>query len=238
MNITKITFTGADDSIDPIELVNITKNYPHSLEWGILFSGTKQGFPRFPSKEWIKKLCEVSDGEIRLNLSAHLCGKLVRDLVINDDFTWIKEYGEVFYKFKRIQLNFHGQFHKQHPNFKTVLSSWPNHNFILQCDGPNDNDVFRLSMDGHCVPLFDTSGGAGISPEYWPMAWNRIYCGYAGGLGPDNIVQELKKINAVTMKQPFWIDMERKIRSEDDKNFDLKKVKSVLDQIGKLIKEG
>jgi len=45
----------------------------------------------------------------------------------------------------------------------------------------------------------------------WPQPLP-IPCGYAGGLGPDNIQQELGRIAAVAGARPIWVDMEGKLR--------------------------
>ena len=66
-------------------------------------------------------------------------------------------------------------------------------------------------------------------PEYWcgPI---HIYNGYSGGLGPDNLESELRKIEQVTKPEDeIWIDMETKIRSDDNKTFDLNKVRRCLE---------
>ncbi len=47
MKIDKVTLTGADDSVRPAELVEISQQYP-LVEWGILFSKSQQGTARFP----------------------------------------------------------------------------------------------------------------------------------------------------------------------------------------------
>jgi len=82
------------------------------------------------------------------------------------------------------------------------------------------------------LPLYDSSGGKGISPSEWfpPVTgpnWQNYSTGYSGGLGPDNLKEELQNIASVvdsSVEQvcPIWIDMESKIRTGD--KFDLDKV--------------
>jgi hypothetical protein len=84
------------------------------------------------------------------------------------------------------------------------------------------------------VPLFDASHGAGVSPNAWPAARYRdaedrlLYHGYAGGLGPENIADELGKIAAAAGDARVWIDMETRVRTDDLAALDLGKVRSVL----------
>ena len=68
------------------------------------------------------------------------------------------------------------------------------------------------------VALFDSSGGRGL-PGKW-RAPIEIPCGYAGGLGPDNIEKELISISKVAGDEFIWIDMESKIRYFDEYNID------------------
>lgn len=75
-------------------------------------------------------------------------------------------------------------------------------------------------------PLFDKSGGAGILPNEWPVAEG--YAGYAGGLSPDNVEHELMRIQEARNGYPVWIDAETKLRSDDDKVFELYKVEEFV----------
>lgn len=86
------------------------------------------------------------------------------------------------------------------------------------------------------VPLFDISGGAGILPDAWPTAHTyrmsigqEGYFGYAGGIGPENIAEQLPKIARAAWPFPYWIDMETRVRSEGDRVFDPLKVVQCLD---------
>src|SRR5437867_3256069 len=103
MILDRVTITGADDSIHPTDLVALSKEFPYA-EWGILFSGSRQGSPRYPTLAWISDLWKASG--YGLQLSAHLCGKWVRELVLDANFSWRRE-DQYFDMFKRIQLNFH-----------------------------------------------------------------------------------------------------------------------------------
>ena len=61
------------------------------------------------------------------------------------------------------------------------------------------------------------------------MARKGAFCGYAGGLNPDTIGDALAAIAArVPDGQPYWIDMESGVRTDD--RFDLDKCERVLIQ--------
>lgn len=246
MILDRVTFTGADDSVDPQELVRLSDRFPF-VEWGILFSRARLGSPRYPSQTWLTVLRHCVEDR-SLKLSAHLCGRWVRDFVISARFTWLQEFPTLAPLFQRVQLNFHGEYHQRGAGFETMLlahsereatttrPAQPGKRFIFQCDGVNDEVVRDLATWGCAVPLFDTSGGAGVVPNGWPPSWPGIYCGYAGGLSPDNVLEELKRIEGAAGPERVWIDMERRVRSEDDTKFDIAKVHRVLEQVAPMVK--
>lgn len=228
MILDRVTITGADDSISPKDLLPLSAEFPN-VEWGILFSGSRQGTARYPSAEWIEKLWMASSQGLRL--SAHLCGKWVRDLVLEGDFSWKKNIGQPFGMFHRIQLNFHAHHHPGEKNFIDILLQHQHtKQFIFQMDGVNDQ-LFKSAHDAGAwaTPLFDRSGGAGVLPKEWPKAYPGVLCGYAGGLSPDNLAEELRKIEAAAGAERIWIDTETRVRSDDDKKFDLAKVRRFLE---------
>ncbi len=228
MNLNRVTFTGADDSVDPGQLLEISARYPE-VEWGILFSQKHQGSPRYPSEKWVVELvARVASSKFQPRLSAHLCGKWVRDFVKGIDFTWETYSRGLSRSFKRVQLNFHAEWHQAHEKFDTMLAlKGMDYRFIFQVDGVNDGQVRSWCDRGWGSPLFDTSGGAGRVPNEWPESWPELYCGYAGGLGPENIHHQFMAIERVA-KGWVWIDMERRVRSADDTKFELEKCLDVL----------
>ena len=153
----------------------------------------------------------------------------MRDLVLRGEPSfWEQDAGAPL--FQRVQLNFHGQYHKaDRERFLQALHKH-DHEYIFQHDGVNDALIEGFASDSmaRIHPLFDRSGGAGIVPGEWPRPMGK-YSGYAGGLGPDNLVDELKRIEVVSDGHRIWIDMETKVRSEGDFQFDLTKVERCLE---------
>ena len=233
MKIDRVTMTGADESISQPDLAWITSRYP-IVEWGILVSKSRTGVfcPRFPSLEWIRKLIKMNAYvENRMNLALHVCGSWVRDFLVGGD-RLIGDLGEILPAFARIQLNFHAEDHQVDLSafVKNLRMLTVEHDVILQMDGVNES-FFNLvrSATPRVVPLFDRSGGAGQVPEDWPFPFADIYNGYAGGLGPDTIEQELERIAEKVGNKTIWIDMEGRIRSERDRQFDMIKVARCLE---------
>src|SRR5262245_10120922 len=48
----------------------------------------------------------------------------------------------------------------------------------------------------------------GVVPAHWPAPIEGVYCGYAGGLGPDTLQEPLEKIATKVGDRTIWIDME------------------------------
>lgn len=224
-----ITVTGADDSIRPEELVPIAKEYPF-VEFGILLSKKQQGNKRFPSRYWWEELYILWRQE-KLALSGHMCGAWVRNLCLGMP-NFFEEFGYTWKMFNRFQLNFHAEHHpvddkKLSDLIRQYLRDKP---IIFQMDGVNEK-IFSALVNRWGIaafPLFDQSGGNGVLPGKWPKQPPNEYCGYAGGLSPDNLQQEMERISKVA-PGPIWIDAETLLRSEDDMVFDLEKVRRFLE---------
>ncbi len=229
MKIATVTVTGADDSVEPKRLYEIWKEYPF-VEWGILFSAKHAGSARFPSRAWLTDLHILL--RTGLPASAHLCGEYMRSMIYESA---IEEHR--FSDFQRFQFNFHGIL--QHPVWPRFIANVSRlmRPVIIQMDGVNDS-IYALLRKAYpfTYPLFDRSGGAGIVPEQWPAPID--YCGYAGGLGPDNLEAELARIEQVVGDREIWIDMETKVRSDNGKVFDLDKVVRCLEMAEKFGSRG
>jgi len=223
-----VTVTGADDSVQPQELISIVQDFPF-VEFGILLSKNQQGNKRFPSRNWLEQLYILWQQE-DFALSGHLCGRWVRDLCLGKP-SFFKEFGYIWEMFGRFQLNFHAESHPVNSEeFSKILRQYfVNKPVIFQMDGVNENIYYSMAgqQDISVYLLFDASGGCRLLPKEWPKQFDR-YCGYAGGLSPINVNKELERILEVA-NGPIWIDAETLLRSENDKLFDLGKVRLFLE---------
>jgi phosphoribosylanthranilate isomerase len=225
--ITKVTITGADDTCTPADLLNLSRKYPF-VEWGILF-GSSRATSRFPSLGWIDSLTHVKavyPDEIQL--SAHLCGKLVRSILLGSFRQEHQEIVDLMKPFSRIQLNTHGMAHSFFSSAFLKLVEMDKQ-IIFQADGNNKGLIEtaeKYTLDYGV--LFDKSGGRGTLPSKWPDLIQNVYCGYAGGLSPDNLEAQIERIEQKAGDTPIWIDMETHVRSLNDKLFDLAKVEKCL----------
>lgn len=225
MRLLRVTFTGANDNTDLQDLMNLHNEFPF-VEWGVLVSKSQEGTARFPTRNWVRDIPKHASGFF----SMHLCGSWLRDLLMGQ-ITFPLDFA---HRFSRMQLNFHGGDIKwDRDEFVHALASLPMREFIFQIDGNKGQEILAAVEDDRqsftCCPLHDLSHGAGISPDKWPEPLNTYYEGYAGGLGPDNLTKQLTALQGVVGRiQPIWVDMETKVRSEDDLYFDLFKVRECL----------
>jgi hypothetical protein len=235
MKLRRVTLTGADDSIDSLELVKLSERFPF-VEWGILVSKHNECTWRFPSFEWQRMLnVRYEQAGRSLHLSAHLCGRWVREL-LRGNAGWFAEREAITPMFERLQLNFHAERGLKYDAgiLASIMHKMPRQ-VIFQYDGINEQIMQAVREQGaDAVPLFDRSGGRGVLPSAWP-APIEPYCGYAGGLSPDNVVDELQKIATVAGDVPFWIDAETHVRSNNDRQFDLDKVTAFLTAVAPFV---
>lgn len=240
MNLRYVTFTGADDKTSIVRMVDLSERYKF-IEWGILIGSGAGG--RFPGIGWVSRLLyEITAHHAPLKTSWHFCGECLRSL---QESMSVHPPMAIIAKAvaPRIQLNFHGESQEQFEPFEVLffdaLRRIPAET-IFQIDGCDGERLLRdyLQDASDAVPLFDLSYGAGQSPDSWPSPFLMVndtdYAlhGYAGGLGPDNIKDELPRIVNATNGAPFWIDMETRVRTHE--RFDLNKVEAVCDIVAGL----
>lgn len=238
--IERVTVTGADDSVRPEDIYELSKQYPW-VEWGILLSKSSTGKNRFPSQQWLEQLSDLwthsLTENIKFTLSGHICGEWVRD-ICKGEWTILDELPNTD-MFERFQLNFHALVHKLDVDkfvagFQGERQHWKQ--FIFQLDDVNNSILDKARDAGiNASGLFDLSGGLGILPSEWPISAD--YVGYAGGLSPDNVRENIEKIEKVAPDR-IWIDVETHVRSTDDAIFDLEKVRKFLENSKDFVLKG
>jgi hypothetical protein len=224
----RVTITGADDSVSVPHLADLSDEFPF-VEWGILVSKSQEGGSRFPSRHWIDRFSAVAPKN-KMQVSMHVCGEWVRQM-LTGELDW-RELPSCLKAAQRIQINTHAHRHVSTIDMVKVFLRQSGKEFIFQSDGVNDHLAFGAQAYNLGVSvLFDTSHGAGKVPDNWPMPVDGFCCGYAGGLGPDNVVEQIAKIEEICT-QPYWIDMESRVRTRRDteETLDLDNVRGVLAQ--------
>jgi len=222
MKLKHVTFTGADDKTDLLEIQKISDQYPF-VEWGFLLSKSKNGLQRYPSLETFKKILPLN-----IKKSIHICGQICYSIVGNgwiEDEESIELFQIASHMADRFQLNFNV---KSTP-IDLIGIFWFSRffpEFILQQNKSNEHFINAITPYVHKTKrvhvLFDCSGGRGTVINEIPKPIDNIFCGYAGGLNPENLEQKLEEINSVVADKEIWIDMESGVRINNE--FDLKKV--------------
>lgn len=220
------TLTGADDSTDLDDLWNISSEFGLGLvEWGVLYSASNQGNGRYPSFGWIDRLTERLDRGQSPRFALHICGRAVKDFLEGEGHVQ-----EVASAFPRIQVNFRAADYSAE-DIKVMIRRNVAHTIVAQRNRANRDLWKELAGHSNHAILFDASGGRGLSPESWPDPLSGVACGYAGGLGPDNLETELPKIDSLARPVgAYWIDMEGKLREEQDR-FDLRRARACLEVV-------
>lgn len=221
MRLRYCSVTGADDAVDVEDLSALAVEYPF-LECAILLLPARAGHPRFPSHGWIRDFSRRYRGA---NTAMHLCGEAFLGFVAGEN-----EVLDLMEGFRRIQLNlkFGDVEGKYDPAALAArVQSFPNWQFIIQY-APDKQGILPLlrGVPNHAV-LFDASAGRGLLPEAWDVPLQGHFCGYAGGLNPGNIGENLRRIAAAAGDVETWVDMETGVRTDD--RFDLAKVRQVLE---------
>lgn len=239
MSLNCVTITGADDETDPEALLELSARYPF-VEWGILI-GSQIG-PRFPSVDWIQRLtqCRLNCNNA-MRLSLHVCGRPLREIASGMSHL-DRTLGPALYAFQRVQLNFNG-LRMSDGVSENVLNAfcgldgfgW-DPTLIFQLDGVNDQLFRESSRRFACVGLLDQSHGAGILPSEWPTPHSLMGCGWAGGLGPENLEAEIPRIAAKVYRAfDYWIDMETQVRTDAGSALDLARVEQCLQIASKYV---
>ena len=219
------TLTGVDEKTGYQKLVQLGQEFPFA-EFGILLHLKNAGVkPRYPSMDYINAVT-VRHGRnavhMRPRLALHICGQHAIKAFIDGTSPDISRLSGLF---DRIQLNLTAA-ETNTARLQAAIAARPSQTIITQHNKANTNLSAMLMPANHAI-LFDESSGNGISPNAWQPPLSGKSCGYAGGLGPDNITEELPKIDHAAQGQDYWIDMEGKLRNEEDW-FDPHRARTVL----------
>lgn len=203
-----ITFTGVDSQTDLDSLWRSIESYRFHIEIGVLYTKNPDGRNRYPNyNRVLETLVDIP------NSSLHICGKKAREQLING------ELAELVGCANRVQVN--GVLTLD--EVESICAANKETEIITQHTAANTH-LLAVKSVNHSI-LIDGSGGQGKSPESWIVPETDKKVGFAGGLGEDNIITELSKINKLS-KDGYWIDMEGKLRINDW--FDIDKVRNIL----------
>lgn len=209
-----ITLTGADERTSLADLAQLADL---GAEIGLLYTFSPDGRNRYPSPEWITRIVL----NLRRKVAIHICGQRARQQLYDGSIDYLVEDAG------RIQVNGH----LEAAWLCRVCQRYGSQQIITQHNAKN---VWLLPVEApnHAV-LVDASGGRGELPEYWGRPNTDKPVGFAGGLGPSTLRENLPMIAAVADGHPngWWIDMEGQLRVLRDGGdwFDVRRALAVMD---------
>jgi hypothetical protein len=221
----RISLTGADDAVSLEDLRILSAAYAR-VEWALLYVPHAEGKPRNPTRSWREAFFAAGLGS---RAAVHLCGEQAfRELLAG-------ELPSDILKADRLQLNINARKRdftdaEVLEVFRTALELGPS--LILQYHPDSAALIERaiaecpVAFRHRLHVLMDASRGTGVVPDIWsaPSSLDGAYCGFAGGLGPDNIADVATQLSRRGV--PYWLDMESGLRTENQ--FDMAKVRAVL----------
>ena len=224
----RISFAGIDEHTNINDLIKLTEygeQHDITVEFGVLLSGRngEEGNNRYPSIDYMKELADKG-----LNLSLHLCGKHTGELMKHGTLEGVKELlgEELFNSFQRIQVNVVGR--KTKAPFLDVEGK----EIIIQTNTNEEYSNSRLENyisgeNGKVVFLSDTSGGKGESGNY--QCYGTSWQGYAGGITPENVLDVIEEVNAISQGGEYWLDLESGCR--ENEWFSVDKCRTIIDEV-------
>ncbi|CAD7946458.1 unnamed protein product [Amoebophrya sp. A25] len=201
---------------------------------------------------WSSSLGKNKSTSYSIRLAAHLGGDYCLQ-ALRGEGGFIKNTLVEQLGFTRIQLNptkpngvSETSLRKYLESFRQLAVSMPDIQFILQVNRQTKDLAFPLMDDPlpNLAFLYDSSMGCGRTPSRRPVPIGHpgVHIGYAGGLGPHNLRDELRKITTAVMnsqqrgagcefinalangmdlpqmepqERTIWIDMESSLRRVD-----------------------
>ena len=221
------------------ELLSLLKDYPKA-EIGLqLFA--KKYYKNSERYNWIVELAqELQKQPTSLKAALHINEQWCEDFAngkISEEIQTFLNFSHFSGEpvFQRIQLNFLLTREKVSSveTLANTIKSFPKHRFIMSYNPTNAEFMQQLhKKDVIFDNLYDCSFGEGIIAEnYSPPAFKNLLQGYAGGLGADNIKQELDKISAVIPQQTtIYVDAQGKLE-EGRRIFSTPKARAFIENI-------
>lgn len=219
---------------DILELSQFTPN----TEIAVQAHPSKMSFD-MPRYKWFTQILKESlymptAPNIAVHINMDWCDKFCRGILAPEliDMFFLSRYDGTPV-IRRWQININGSKTKkfQTDNIAALLTNSPNREFIFQYAAPEYHRMHKLDKTGAKFSvLYDTSGGTGKSTRNWrtPLFESHPQ-GYAGGLSPENVVENLNKIAKVAGdRTDIWIDAESKLKIPGTKTFDINRAKQYI----------
>lgn len=221
MDLQYITCSDPRSDIPVQSMINFAMKYP-LVEFGVQAHPGPMSYGH-SRNIWFNKFVELSKNmNVQPNIALHInyqwCDSMCDGVVPEQLSNWLNMVNVHSGKnvVQRIQLNIgDGTRCFDAQKIADLIKKFPNQKFIFPWNNITAKSIDALKQtDAKFLLLFDGSYGAGICPTKWTgPVYNDVPNGYAGGLGPKNVAENLDKINDILPSDyQTWIDAEGKLR--------------------------
>ena len=228
MNIEKITCSDMREYNEIDDIINLGKRYPMA-EFAIQAHPSKFSayMPRYIWFNTLMHAARVNNVNLAMHVNAEWRTEICRgNIPYEIKRMWDMRRNNGKPLVGRVQVNINGgkdSFRFWANKVADIIRAYPDIEFIFQYTQKQNTRLEKLDKTGATFSmLFDASGGQGKLPKKWraPVMDNHKM-GYSGGLSPENIAENLDKINLVVPANTnIWIDAEGKLKDPDTKQFD------------------
>ena len=228
MNIEKITCSDMREYNEIDDIINLGKRYP-TAEFAIQAHPSKFSayMPRYIWFNTLMHAARVNNVNLAMHVNAEWRTEICRgNIPYEIKRMWDMRRNNGKPLVGRVQVNINGgkdSFRFWANKVADIIRAYPDIEFIFQYTQKQNTRLEKLDKTGATFSmLFDASGGQGKLPKKWraPVMDNHKM-GYSGGLSPENIAENLNKINLVVPANTnIWIDAEGKLKDPDTKQFD------------------
>ena len=237
MNLRYITCSDPREDLAIVDVMGLLK-MSTLVEIGVQASpGTMSMFK--PRKLWFDVLLfHVSTCDRPVNVALHVNYQWCDDMCVGQIPFELKQWLKLRNRtngrptIRRWQLNIGDRTEKFDSGaLARLIREHPEQEFIFPYNETVRDKIELLRKTGAKFSLlYDSSYGYGISPEKWESpVYMDTSMGYAGGLSPENITENLDKINAVTPHDYYtWIDAEGRLMKPGTREFDLERARNYV----------
>ena len=236
MKLRYITCSDPRENLAPVSLMRLLNISPLA-EIGVQAhpSAMMRGRPRYI---WFRQLLDAAKlSNTPVNIALHINYKWCDEICSGNIPGEIKCFLSQKHSFthqplvSRIQLNI-GDYTNNFDAEKLahVISNWKKFEVILPFNKNTKPQIEELRKTrAQFSLLFDGSYGAGVSPNAWNApVYDNVVFGYAGGISPTNVCENLDKIARVLPADyETWIDAEGRLRDRTGA-MDIERAKNYL----------